>query len=83
MPAAYLPGWLRPLSEILPVGVGVRAMQGLSRFQNDGLSRALVILPVWVLGAVLVLYLKDVYRRGTPAPGAGKGHVPRPEPAAG
>ncbi|KPI20660.1 hypothetical protein OK074_7574 [Actinobacteria bacterium OK074] len=71
MPAAYLPAWLRPLSEILPVGVGVRAMQGLSRFQDDGLARALVILPVWVLGAALVLYLKDVYRREAPA-GAGE-----------
>ncbi|MGW1727631.1 ABC transporter permease [Streptomyces sp. NPDC002306] len=67
MPAAFLPGWLRPLSEILPVGVGVRAMQGLSRFQDDGLSRALVILPAWVLGAALVLYLKDVFRREAPA----------------
>lgn len=63
MPAAYLPAWLRPLSEILPVGVGVRAMQGLSRFEDDGLVRALVILPLWVLGAALVLYLKDVFRR--------------------
>ncbi|MGW2052293.1 ABC transporter permease, partial [Streptomyces sp. NPDC001858] len=80
MPAAYLPGWLRPLSDILPVGVGVRAMQGLSRFQDDGLVRALVILPVWVLGAALVLYLKDVYRREPPT-------VSReqyaPQPAAG
>ncbi|MFD3590779.1 ABC transporter permease [Streptomyces sp. NPDC058683] len=67
LPAAYLPAWLRPLSEILPVGVGVRAMQGLSRFQDDGLFRALVILPAWVLGAALVLYLKDVYRREAPA----------------
>ncbi|MFF1682340.1 ABC transporter permease [Streptomyces sp. NPDC058256] len=77
MPAAYLPAWLRPLSEILPVGVGVRAMQGLSRFQDDGLVRALVILPVWVLGAALVLYLKDVFRRGAPA-GARKREVPQP-----
>ncbi|WP_240634593.1 MULTISPECIES: ABC transporter permease [Streptomyces] len=67
MPAAYLPAWLRPLSEILPVGVGVRAMQGLSRFENDGLARALVILPLWVLGAAAVLYLKDVFRRADPA----------------
>jgi hypothetical protein len=67
MPAAYLPAWLRPLSEILPVGVGVRAMQGLSRFQDDGLTRALVILPLWVLGAAAVLYLKDVFRRETPS----------------
>ncbi|MET8028506.1 ABC transporter permease [Streptomyces avermitilis] len=67
MPPAYLPAWLRPLSEILPVGVGVRAMQGLSRFQDDGLSRALVILPLWVLGAAAVLYLKDVFRREAPS----------------
>lgn len=74
MPAAYLPGWLRPLSDILPVGVGVRAMQGISRFQDDGFVRALVILPVWVLGAALVLYLKDVYRRIPAAPvGPGEG----------
>ncbi|WP_406121544.1 ABC transporter permease [Streptomyces sp. NBC_00989] len=83
MPAAYLPGWLRPLSEILPVGVGVRAMQGLSRFQNDGLSRALVILPVWVLGAALILFLKDVYRRGAAAAGAGEKSAPGPEPVTG
>jgi ABC-type uncharacterized transport system permease subunit len=79
MPAAYLPAWLRPLSEILPVGVGVRAMQGLDRFQDDGLTRALVILPLWVLGAAAVLYLKDVFRRETPS------RVPdtvEPQPAA-
>ncbi|MFD4787266.1 ABC transporter permease [Streptomyces sp. NPDC058459] len=79
MPAAYLPGWLRPLSEILPVGIGVRAMQGLSRFQHDGLTRALVILPVWVLGAALVLYLKDVFRRATPTVVAEQAE---PQPAA-
>ncbi|MFG2957620.1 ABC transporter permease [Streptomyces sp. NPDC048291] len=79
MPAAYLPGWLRPLSEILPVGVGVRAMQGLSRFQDDGLSRALIILPAWVLGAALVLYLKDVFRREPPTAASASGppqHTP-------
>lgn len=66
MPPAFLPAWLRPLSEILPVGVGVRAIQGISRFQDDGLTRALVILPVWVLGAALVVYLKDLLRRPAP-----------------
>ncbi|MEU9288918.1 ABC transporter permease [Streptomyces sp. NPDC048275] len=80
MPAAYLPDWLRPLSEILPVGVGVRAMQGLSRFENDGLTRALVILPLWVLGAAAVLYLKDVFRREAPA---GAREKAEPQPAAG
>ncbi|MEU6244019.1 ABC transporter permease [Streptomyces sp. NPDC047024] len=63
MPPAFLPAWLRPLSEILPVGVGVRALQGISRFQDDGLPHALVILPLWALGAALVVYLKDVLRR--------------------
>lgn len=77
MPAAYLPAWLRPLSEILPVGVGVRAMQGLSRFEDDGLVRALVILPLWVLGAALVLYLKDVFRREAP-PVAQEQREPQP-----
>ncbi|WP_018546936.1 ABC transporter permease [Streptomyces sp. LaPpAH-108] len=67
MPPAYLPAWLSPLSQILPVGVGVRAIQGLSRFHDDGLTRALVILPLWVLAAALVVYLKDVFRRGAPA----------------
>ncbi|MFF9363845.1 hypothetical protein [Streptomyces griseoluteus] len=27
----------------------------LFRFQHDGLTRALVVLPVWVFGAALVL----------------------------
>jgi hypothetical protein len=62
MPPAYLPSWLRPLSEILPVGVGVRAIQGLSRFHDDGFTQAMIILPVWLLGAAAVLYLKDVFR---------------------
>jgi hypothetical protein len=54
-------------------------MQGLDRFQDDGLTRALVILPLWVLGAAAVLYLKDVFRRETPS------RVPdtvEPQPAA-
>jgi hypothetical protein len=80
MPAAYLPAWLRPLSEILPVGVGVRAMQGLSRFQNDGLTRALLILPLWILGAAAVLYLKDVFRRDARADARS---TAKPQPAAG
>ncbi|MGW6487762.1 ABC transporter permease [Streptomyces sp. NPDC055056] len=80
MPPAYLPAWLRPLSEILPVGVGVRAMEGLSRFQDDGLTQALVILPLWVVGAALVLYLKDVFRRGGTARADAQGE---PHPALG
>ncbi|MFJ3662799.1 hypothetical protein ACIPPM_20320 [Streptomyces sp. NPDC090119] len=66
MPPAYLPAWLSPLSEILPVGVGIRAIQGLSRFQSDGLPRALMTLPLWVIGAAVVVHLKDVFRRAAP-----------------
>lgn len=80
MPPAYLPAWLRPLSETLPIGVGVRAMQGLSGFENDGLARALVILPLWVLAAAAVLYLKDVFRRDAPS---GVSDIAEPQPAAG
>ena len=36
LPAAYLPGWLRPFSEILPPGVGLRAIFGESYFHGDG-----------------------------------------------
>nr|WSZ99725.1 hypothetical protein OH820_32385 [Streptomyces sp. NBC_00857] len=56
-------------------------MQGLSRFQDDGLVRALVILPAWVLGAALVLYLKDVFRRQ--APNGPRREQGEPQPAAG
>ncbi|WP_326442814.1 ABC transporter permease [Streptomyces sp. H27-D2] len=60
LPAQYLPGWLRPLSEILPVGVGVRAVQGASYFHNDGLVRGLVVLAAWIIGCAAILYAKDV-----------------------
>ncbi|MFK0282607.1 ABC transporter permease [Streptomyces sp. NPDC090499] len=61
LPAAYLPGWLRPLSEILPVGVGVRAVQGLSHFHNDGLTGAIVILTGWIVLCVGVIYWRDIH----------------------
>ncbi|MFF0095976.1 hypothetical protein ACFYSF_39515 [Streptomyces canus] len=58
-PTAYLPGWLHPLSEILPVGVGVRAVQGLSHFNNDGLTAGIVVLVAWILVAAVVLFVLD------------------------
>ena len=60
LPAAYLPGWLRPLHGILPVGVGVRALQGLAYFRHDGLVPGVAILLVWILACAAVLRLKDV-----------------------
>ncbi|MFC3577481.1 hypothetical protein ACFOZ0_30275 [Streptomyces yaanensis] len=59
MPTAYLPDWLHPLSEILPVGVGVRALQGLSHFNNDGLVIGVVVLTAWTLAAAATLYWRD------------------------
>lgn len=59
LPTAYLPGWLHPLSEILPVGVGVRAVQGLSHFNNDGVGVGVAVLAAWILVAAAVLYWRD------------------------
>lgn len=59
MPTAYLPAWLHPLSEILPVGVGVRAVQGLSHFNDDGLTAGIVVLTAWTLAAAATLYWRD------------------------
>lgn len=59
LPTAYLPDWLHPLSGILPVGVGVRAVQGLSHFNNDGLTAGIVVLTAWTLAAAATLYWRD------------------------
>jgi hypothetical protein len=61
LPAPYLPGWLHPLHAILPVGVGVRAIQGVSYFRSDGLTAGLTVLAVWTLACALVLYVRDVW----------------------
>lgn len=59
LPTAYLPDWLHPFSEILPVGVGVRAVQGLSHFGNDGLTAGVVVLVTWILVAAALLFWRD------------------------
>ncbi|MFJ7949680.1 ABC transporter permease [Streptomyces sp. NPDC096354] len=59
MPAQYLPGWLHPLSTILPVGVGVRAIQGASYFHDDGLAGGIAVLTVWIVVCAAVLYARD------------------------
>lgn len=61
LPADYLPGWLYPLHAILPVGVGVRTIQGLAYFDHDGLAVGITVLTVWVLVCAVVLYLRDVW----------------------
>lgn len=59
MPAAYLPAWLHPLSGVLPVGAGVRALQGMSYFHEDGLWSGLAVLAAWIIACVGLLYLRD------------------------
>ncbi|WP_244204424.1 ABC transporter permease [Streptomyces africanus] len=67
LPTAYLPDWLHPFSEILPVGVGVRAVQGLSHFDNDGLTAGVVVLMTWILVATAVLFWRDARGAGRTA----------------
>lgn len=52
LPPAYLPDGLRPLSEVLPVGLGVRALQGVCYFRGDGYVAGIVLLAAWALGSV-------------------------------
>lgn len=59
LPAAYLPDWLRPLADILPVGLGIRALQGISYFDNDGFAGGVALLAVWIIGSTGILYAVD------------------------
>ena len=59
LPTDFLPAWLYPLSRILPVGVGVRALDGLAYFHHDGLLTAVLVLSGWIVGSVAVLVLCD------------------------
>jgi hypothetical protein len=58
LPPSFLPGWLQPLASVMPPGVGVRALNGLAYFHDDGVKSGLIILSVWFVvcaGAVLGL----------------------------
>ncbi|GHG53862.1 ABC transporter permease [Streptomyces griseocarneus] len=59
MPAPYLPGWLHPLSDVLPVSAGVRAIQGLAYFHHDGLGRGIAVLAAWIIACAGLLHLRD------------------------
>ena len=58
LPPNFLPGWLQPLASVMPAGVGVRAINGLAYFHDDGVGDGVAILSVWVVfcvGAILSL----------------------------
>ncbi len=58
LPANFLPSWLHPFSFVLPVGAGVRAVNGLAYFHGDGVVSGIAILTVWALtgiGGLLLL----------------------------
>ncbi|MDX3853460.1 ABC transporter permease [Streptomyces sp. AK02-01A] len=59
LPADFLPGWLHPFSFVLPVGVGVRAVNGLAFFHGDGVARAVVVLSAWTLAGVIGLWFRE------------------------
>jgi hypothetical protein len=59
LPACFLPGWLRPLSFVLPPGVAVRAIDGVAYFGNAGLTEGIAILAAWVLVPLLLIFLID------------------------
>jgi hypothetical protein len=59
LPPSFLPGWLQPLASVMPAGVGVRALDGLSYFHHDGLTRGVIILCSWIAACVGAMYLLD------------------------
>ena len=60
LPPDFLPGWLRPLSDILPAGLGLRALQGESYFHNDGYARGVLLLGAWTVICLAIVYVIDV-----------------------
>lgn len=59
LPAEFLPGWLEPFSRLLPVGVGVRAVNGLAYFDGDGVATGAVVLALWAAAGVSGLLLVE------------------------
>ncbi|MGW6740931.1 ABC transporter permease [Streptomyces sp. NPDC055025] len=80
LPAEFLPGWLEPFSAVLPVGVGVRAVNGLAYFHGDGVISGVAILTGWAVAAVGGLLLLEQsggrVRRPVPAQRSGRGRGP-------
>ncbi|MEV5477392.1 ABC transporter permease [Streptomyces sp. NPDC052207] len=59
LPANFLPSWLRPFASALPVGAGVRAVNGLAYFHGDGVLSGIAILTAWALAGIGGLLLLE------------------------
>ncbi|MDH6629080.1 hypothetical protein M2271_006916 [Streptomyces sp. LBL] len=59
LPPEFLPSWLKPLTSVMPPGVGVRALDGLAYFHHDGLVNGVVVMSVWIALCVAALFLLD------------------------
>ncbi|MEU3064611.1 ABC transporter permease [Streptomyces subrutilus] len=77
MPPYYLPTWLNPLSDILPVGAAVRAVQGMSHFESDGLVPGIINLTLWTVVCAAVVYVREAR-----SPQEGRSPSPRRTPSA-
>ncbi|MER5183700.1 ABC transporter permease [Streptomyces sp. NPDC002896] len=59
LPPEFLPGWLKPLTSVMPPGVGVRALGGIAYFHHDGLVSGVVVLSAWIAVCIAALFLLD------------------------
>lgn len=68
LPPAYLPGWLHPLAHVLPVGLGIRALQGVAYFHQDGYVVGVLLLGAWTVVGLGGVTLADTIaqRRSRP-----------------
>ncbi|MCM2390506.1 ABC transporter permease [Streptomyces albipurpureus] len=75
LPAEFLPSWLEPFSSVLPVGVGVRAVNGLAYFHGEGVLSGVTVLTAWIAagvgGLLLLERARGRARRSTLVQGAG------------
>ncbi|SDF54407.1 hypothetical protein [Klenkia brasiliensis] len=62
-PAEFLPGWMRPLADVLPSGVAVQALRGAAYFSDADLVRGLVVLGLWAVLPLLAIAGADLVAR--------------------
>jgi xanthosine utilization system XapX-like protein len=63
LPAEYLPGWMRPLADVLPPGVAVQSLRGAAYFEGDSTLEAVLVLGLWSVVPLLLVVLVDAVSR--------------------